>query len=348
MDNSFLVPKNVRLYLRRIISEYKRGDMEEIAEIIQQATPFVREDSYDEAWGDSHGHELILFLSEEWMKKIPLHDQSNIEERLQNDLNTAIHSISGEFFWNVRFDYKDKQEENGNLDLIRTRNSKDEERIWGSEPIRLFISHRDSVKTEVHELASNLRDYGVSAFVAHDAIEPDEDWQKEIEIALQSMEAMLAYISDDFFGSVWTNQEIGYALARQVPVISIKFGQIDPAGFIRHKQAIRGDFRSAKTNAKNVHRTLQKKIPELPRYRAWVIDEFVNAGSFNTASAAFKRLRKITDIQQDELLQLVDAFNSNNQLHNCFALLRNDRFLKWVNGHGIYTFEVHGHEIKAK
>ena len=98
MASSFLIPKSVPIYLRRIISEYKGGDKEEIAEIIQQATPLVREDSNEEAWDDSHGHELILLLSEDWMKQIPLHNQSSIEGRLRDDLNTAVSSISGEYF----------------------------------------------------------------------------------------------------------------------------------------------------------------------------------------------------------------------------------------------------------
>ena len=348
MASSFLIPKNVPLYLRRIISEYKRGDMEEIAEVIQRARPLVREDCDEENWDDSHGHELILFLAEDWMKQIPLDDQSSIERRLTDDLNTAVLSISGEHFWNVRFDYQDDQEKSGTSGLIWTRNPKDEERIWGSEPIRLFISHRDSVKAQVNELASSLRDYGISAFVAHDVIEPDEDWQKEIEIALQSMEAMLVYISGEFFNSVWTNQEIGYALARQVPVISIKFGQNDPAGFIRHKQAIRGNLQNAKANAQKVYETLQKKVPQLPRYRKWLVDEFVNAGSFNAAGRAFELLKDITDIQREEVLLLVDAFNSNNQLHFCFAITDKNQFLDWVNELGFNSFEMHEHKIRAR
>ena len=348
MASSFLIPKNVRKYLRRIISEYERGDKQEIAQIVQQGTPLLREDSNEEAWDDSHGHELILLLSEGWMKQIPLSDQGSIEERLRDDLNSAAKSISDEYFWNVRFDYKDGREESGSSDLIHTRNAKDEERIWASKPIRLFISHRDSVKTQVHKLAADLGNYDISSFVAHDAIEPDEDWQKEIKLALQSMDAMLAYVSDDFFDSAWTNQEIGYALARQVPVITIKIGQKDPAGFIRHKQAIRGDSQNANVNAKKVYETLQKKVTELPRYRAWLIDKFVNAHSFHAASAAFEHLKKITDIQGEEALQLVSAFNSNEQLHRCFALTDDSKFLEWVNGLEHHTFEIQGHEIKAK
>ena len=108
---------------------------------------------------------------------------------------------------------------------------KDYENLWSTTKIRLFISHRDAVKAHVHDLASCLYEHGINSFVAHETIEPDEDWQKEIRRALQSMDAMLAFVTDDLFDSIWTNQEIGYALARSVPIISIKVGKQDPAGF---------------------------------------------------------------------------------------------------------------------
>ena len=53
-------------------------------------------------------------------------------------------------------------------------------------------------------------------------------------LALQSMDAMLVYITDGFFDR---NQEIGYALAA---IVSIKMGTQDPSGFISKRQAING------------------------------------------------------------------------------------------------------------
>ena len=78
------------------------------------------------------------------------------------------------------------------------------EALWDPVSIRLFISHIDTVKVDAHKLASELKKYGIDSFVSHDDIEPDEDWQREIEKALVSMDAMLAFISDDFFESAWT------------------------------------------------------------------------------------------------------------------------------------------------
>ena len=88
--------------------------------------------------------------------------------------------------------------------------------------IRLFISHRDAYKAAAKELAMSLEEYGISAFVAHDTIQPMTTWQHEILKGLQLMEFMLAFITDDFFESPWTNQEIGYALGNSIPIISLK------------------------------------------------------------------------------------------------------------------------------
>jgi hypothetical protein len=53
-----------------------------------------------------------------------------------------------------------------------------------------FVRHRGTDTKRAHELAACLKRRNVSCLVAHDAIEPDEDWQKEIERALQTMDAV--------------------------------------------------------------------------------------------------------------------------------------------------------------
>ncbi|WP_204305911.1 hypothetical protein, partial [Stenotrophomonas maltophilia] len=44
--------------------------------------------------------------------------------------------------------------------------------IWQPGNLRLFISHRDTHKAAAKALATALLKYGISAFVAHDTIEP--------------------------------------------------------------------------------------------------------------------------------------------------------------------------------
>ena len=71
--------------------------------------------------------------------------------------------------------------------------------------------------------------YSISAFVAHNDIEPTQEWQTEIETALATCHALVAMLRAGFHGSNWTDQEVGFAMGRGVPVFSVRFGEIPMA-----------------------------------------------------------------------------------------------------------------------
>ena len=111
-----------------------------------------------------------------------------------------------------------------------------EARIWGPG-YRVFLSHKAEEKLKATELKVALKGYGVSAFVAHEDIHPTTEWQEEIKEALSSMQAFVALLTEGFQDSPWTDQEIGYALCREVPIIPVRLG-IDPYGFLGTVQAL--------------------------------------------------------------------------------------------------------------
>src|SRR5258708_5233918 len=88
-------------------------------------------------------------------------------------------------------------------------------RIWRGDGYRLFLSHKSEDKVEVGKLKKQFRKYGISAFVAHDDIEPTQAWQKEIERALLTMDGLAALMTRNFHNSDWTDQEIGFALGAE-------------------------------------------------------------------------------------------------------------------------------------
>jgi hypothetical protein len=51
-------------------------------------------------------------------------------------------------------------------------------------------------------------------------------------------------LSKDFHESNWTDQEVGYAVARGIPIIAVRLGR-DPYGFIGKFQALRSDWDAA-------------------------------------------------------------------------------------------------------
>ena len=97
---------------------------------------------------------------------------------------------------------------------------------------RLVVSHTSAHRQAVGALRAALLPHGVVAFVAHDAIQPTQEWLDVIVRALREAEALAAYLTGDFHDSQWTDQEVGAAVGRELLVLPLKVDQ-DPYGFYR-------------------------------------------------------------------------------------------------------------------
>jgi hypothetical protein len=117
---------------------------------------------------------------------------------------------------------------------------------------RLSISHISEARDKATRLRDCLVPYYVSGFVAHQDIRPTAEWQIEIERALRTMDAFLAIHTKGFSKSFWTQQEIGFAVARGVKIISFKMDE-DPTGFISKHQALPRLDRNAEDIAEEVN-----------------------------------------------------------------------------------------------
>lgn len=102
--------------------------------------------------------------------------------------------------------------------------------LWLPERIRVFMSHTSAHKAIVGDISRELAREAFSCFVAHDAIEPSRQWQDVIALALRTSDVLVAYVTSDFSSSKWTDQEVGWALGREIPTIPVKVDG-DPYGF---------------------------------------------------------------------------------------------------------------------
>lgn len=185
------------------------------------------------------------------------------------------------------------------------------QRIWGNDGYRVFLSHKVEVKKKAADLKARLEPFGVSCFVAHEDIHPTKAWQDEIENALASMDAFVALMTKKFHDSLWTDQEVGFALSRGVPIIAVKLGK-NPYGFIGKFQALSCQWGTA---PKELVRLLIKQPRMLDAY----ISALTRCSSFdegNTLSEILPDIEKLTD---DQAQQLVSVFNENGELRGSFG-----------------------------
>lgn len=190
--------------------------------------------------------------------------------------------------------------------------------IWPKDYFRLFLTHTSANKAEVGFLRDMLRIEGVSAFVAHADIEPTREWQDEIETALETCEALAAYMTPDFHESRWTDQEVGFCVGRAVLIIPIRLG-LDPYGFIGKYQAVQGAGTQPSELADKIVDILISHPLTASRMASPAVGRFAASYSYNNARKNFARLQRIptTDWTAEMLETAERALGENNQLSEC-------------------------------
>ena len=162
--------------------------------------------------------------------------------------------------------------------------------------------------------------------MAHDTVKPMDKWQEVILKGLKTMDIMLAFVTKDFHKSCWTNQEIGFALARNVPVLSLKLQQTsDPEGFIASEQALVGKLDDPAAAAPKVYESFWSSSVQNEKLRKrlqrGLIDAFVGAQSYRDAEKYFDCMNELVDhLSDDERARIIEGFSDNDQLRDCYHL----------------------------
>lgn len=140
--------------------------------------------------------------------------------------------------------------------------------IWNDNTrLRVFVSHLSLEKQKATRLRDTLAPFGLSAFVAHEDIEPTLEWQVQIERVLHSMELFISMHTPGFKDSIWAQQEVGFAVSTGVKIIAIRMGE-DPKGFISKHQALSRGEKTAEKLAAEIANLLDKDQRISQRYQS--------------------------------------------------------------------------------
>lgn len=264
--------------------------------------------------------------------KTLLNEQSSYSGKLALDINSYNREISDEYIHDVFF----KAQYNDDPDFNKAVRFSEDNSIllsdatfWESNKLRLFISHRDGHRKVADQLADALEPYGVSSFVAHDSIEPMIEWQKEIEKALETMEVFVALITQDFHESNWTNQEMGFALGKRVPVICLKLGNHNPEGFVSSFQGMQANYHNIQSCAPDLYQLIMQRINKPNRAGDLLVEQFASATSYMDAMERLHSLKKLLPkLTENQLQRIVKGYSENNQLNGCGGIHTSTHSLK--------------------
>lgn len=311
-----VLPGKVEHCLATLSKLYGQEGKREKQEIIVNSQVRVHELWSSDNWnGGTYGHALYLTVPEALYLR-SVRKRTDVQNEIREDIN-KIHNVSNEFIEEVFLEMeevgdRDWRGESGLLQLSqRSITPTTAQRIWSDGGYRLFLSHKAEVKKEAAELKGRLKPFGICCFVAHEDIHPTKEWQDEIESALTSMDAFAALTTEKFHHSLWTDQEVGFALARGVPIIAVKLG-IDPYGFIGKFQALSCGWDEAPVE-------LAKLLIRHPRMLDAYLAALPECSSFDQGNILSQVLPNIERLTTSQVEQLISAYNEDPQLRGSFG-----------------------------
>lgn len=136
--------------------------------------------------------------------------------------------------------------ETANLPVVLTEEEMN--RVWGDgykNKKLVFLSHRAAYRRQVAQVREHLESQGLRCFVAHEEVNSSTIWQNEILNALNTMDVFVGFVTHDFHGGGWPDQEVGYACQRGVPRVLVKVEGADPVGMVAREQALTTGWESA-------------------------------------------------------------------------------------------------------
>lgn len=191
--------------------------------------------------------------------------------------------------------------------------------FWRKGMFRLFVTHLAAHRAFAGELQEALLGFGISAFVAHNDIEPTQEWRAQIETALATCDAVVALLHSHFHESNWTDQEVGFGMGRGVPVFSVRFGQ-DPYGFIGRFQAFQGEGKTAAGLARELFEAYRKNKESQAKMAEILVSRFEDSSSFAAAKANMDYLEELEVWDRSFSARIEAAIRNNSQVEGAWGV----------------------------
>jgi len=203
--------------------------------------------------------------------------------------------------------------------------------FWRKRMFRLFITHLSAEKVFAAELQEALLSYGITGFVAHNDIEPTLEWQTQIETALSTADSLVALMHPAFHASNWTDQEIGFAMGRGLPVFAVRFGQ-DPYGFIGRFQGFVGGGKAVEVLALELFDSYRKNKQSQKRMGEVLMNLFEDSSSFQSAKVRIGYLEQLEVWHSSFIPRLEAAADANSQISGSWGVPERAQALaeKWA------------------
>lgn len=191
--------------------------------------------------------------------------------------------------------------------------------FWGQAMLRVFLTHLSKHRMYAAKLQEALLTYGISCFVAHNDIEPTAEWQQQVVTALSTCHGLIALLHANFHDSQWTDQEIGFAMGRGVPVFAVRYDQ-DPYGFISHLQAFSGNDKEAGILALEMFDAYRRNKQTKTRMSEVIVALFESSPNYAEAKRRMVYLEELEDWKLSFSESIISAAKNNLQISDAWGI----------------------------
>ena len=96
---------------------------------------------------------------------------------------------------------------------------------------QIYVSHAPDDLDLVQELFSTVKNFPFGVHIALEEVESGRS-RKRLEGRLANSDVVVAVLTEGAAANRWINQEVGYALAKGIPVIPLRDGERHQGGFL--------------------------------------------------------------------------------------------------------------------
>ncbi len=312
------IPFNVDSIIATLASLYRHQQKTMLVKIIEGARASIEETEYDNWNGGTYYYTLYLDISIELFASIES-NLSKYEKEIESKLQVVLRGMGSQVLNNVVI--RPLPIDQPSAELSRLITDENLTRIWGdANLLKVFIGHQHENKTEAVNLKKQLSKYKIEAFVAHEDIEPTLPWQREIKLALSTMDVFLALLTSHFRESKWTDHEVGFAVAKGVLIIHVRDG-LDPYGFISETQSLSVPIESSENMAIEVVKILQKSPSTKVKMREALFIALEDSYGHSIACKIMKRIESLEGgVTKEEIQRIREASNKNEWVKDAYTV----------------------------
>ena len=188
--------------------------------------------------------------------------------------------------------------------------------------MQVFLSHRENEEGKKYALAlrEELAILGVDTIIASHLIHPGADWAQKLLEHLEASSALLCIASRGYTDSAWCQQEIGWAIGRNIPALWIRYDSAEHStGFLKSKQElVPSEPLDEAEIARAIGAWLAAEDKTREETRATLLRALTFSNTYQQTQDIAHVLATLDSWTDDEWKQIDDAAENNRQVREAF------------------------------